>query len=302
MAGVSSSHRTQPIIASDRVGHAVRERDSATAASQAGDEGTRQPRRRSGWSAGTSTMQMRTPSGSAIHISSSPHGSRLGSRRIGTPRSPSSRRAAASSRTCSHNAMPGAGGAAARPDSSRNPNQKEERTPVRPAAELAVDGQPRRVPVEHPAALGVGRVQQHAAAQHVHGPMIAPADPAGAQCLLQAAGRREPETLCGEAFPSQAMAVLHDSDTRLTTSLPRQPAPNVKMTSVCAGHRLGGAPRRNRTGDPILTMEPPGTAVRNAVSPGHARPSGSKLSALLRRSYGFSCLSPATSMGPSRRQ
>jgi hypothetical protein len=34
----------------------------------------------------------------------------------------------------------------------------------------------------------------------------------------------------------------------------------------------GGAPRRNRTGDPILTMEPPGTAVRNAVSPGHARP------------------------------
>jgi hypothetical protein len=27
----------------------------------------------------------------------------------------------------------------------------------------------------------------------------------------------------------------------------------------------GGAPRRNRTGDPILTMEPPGTAVRNAV-------------------------------------
>jgi hypothetical protein len=34
----------------------------------------------------------------------------------------------------------------------------------------------------------------------------------------------------------------------------------------------GGAPRRNRTGDPILTMEPPGTAVRTAVSPGHVRP------------------------------
>jgi hypothetical protein len=73
----------------------------------------RQSRRRSGCSSGTSTMQIRTPSGSAIHISSSPHGSRLGSRRIGTPRSPSSRRAAASSRTCSHNAMPGAGGAVA---------------------------------------------------------------------------------------------------------------------------------------------------------------------------------------------
>jgi hypothetical protein len=47
----------------------------------------------------------------------------------------------------------------------------------------------------------------------------------------------------------------------------------------------GGAPRRNRTGDPILTMEPPGTAVRNAVSPGHARPSGPKLSVLFQRSY-----------------
>jgi hypothetical protein len=84
--------------------------------------------------------------------------------------------------------------------------------------------------------------------------------------------RREPETLCREAFSSQAMAVLHDSDTRLTTSLPRRTGPNAKITSVCAGHRLGGAPRRNRTGDPILTMEPPGTAVRDAVSPGHARP------------------------------
>ena len=47
----------------------------------------------------------------------------------------------------------------------------------------------------------------------------------------------------------------------------------------------GGAPRRNRTGDPILTMEPPGTAVRTAVLPGRARPSGQKLSVLFRRSY-----------------
>jgi hypothetical protein len=45
------------------------------------------------------------------------------------------------------------------------------------------------------------------------------------------------------------------------------------------------SPRRNRTGDPILTMEPPGTAVRNAVSPGHARPSRPKLSVLFRSSY-----------------
>jgi hypothetical protein len=47
--------------------------------------------------------------------------------------------------------------------------------------------------------------------------------------------------------------------------------PDVELTSVCAGHRLGGAPRRNRTGDPILTMEPPGTAVRTAVSPAGGR-------------------------------
>src|SRR5215217_3672157 len=66
---------------------------------------------------------------------------------------------------------------------------------------------------------------------------------------------------------------------------PVQPGQNVKMTSVCAGHLPGGAPRRNRTGDPILTMEPPGTAVRTAVLAGHAGPSGPKLSVLFQRSY-----------------
>ena len=30
--------------------------------------------------------------------------------------------------------------------------------------------------------------------------------------------------------------------------------PNVKMTSVSSGHLSGGAPRRNRTDDPILTI------------------------------------------------
>ena len=40
------------------------------------------------------------------------------------------------------------------------------------------------------------------------------------------------------------------------------------------------SPRRNRTGDPILTMEPPGTAVRNPISPGCADRRG--------RSYRFS--------------
>jgi hypothetical protein len=70
---------------------------------------------------------------------------------------------------------------------------------------------------------------------------------------------------------------------------------NAKTTSVCAGQSLWRAPRRNRTGDPILTMEPPGTAVRTTVSAGHARPSGPKLSALSTCSYAFSCIPRALS-------
>jgi hypothetical protein len=45
----------------------------------------------------------------------------------------------------------------------------------------------------------------------------------------------------------------------------------------------GAPPETNRR--PILTMEPPGTAVRTAISPARARPSGPKLSVLFRRSY-----------------
>ena len=51
---------------------------------------------------------------------------------------------------------------------------------------------------------------------------------------------------------------------------------------------LGWSPRWNRTGDSILTMEPPGTAVRTGVVPGHARPSGPQLSALSTHNYGLS--------------
>jgi hypothetical protein len=60
-------------------------------------------------------------------------------------------------------------------------------------------------------------------------------------------------------------------------------SPKRLPTDVCAGQPGCGAPRRNRTGDPILTMEPPGTAVRTALSPGRARPSGPKLWVLPRR-------------------
>jgi hypothetical protein len=63
---------------------------------------------------------------------------------------------------------------------------------------------------------------------------------------------------------------------------------NATTTSVLAGQRMCGAPRRNRTGDPILTMNLAVTAVRTAISPAHARPLGPKLSVLFRRSYAFS--------------
>ena len=42
--------------------------------------------------------------------------------------------------------------------------QEEDGAPLRAAAELTVDGQPQRVPVEDPAALGVGWMQQQTAA------------------------------------------------------------------------------------------------------------------------------------------
>src|SRR4029453_2365764 len=76
-------------------------------------------------------------------------------------------------------------------------------------------------------------------------------------------------------------------------------SPKRLPTDGCAGHRVGGTPRRNLTGDPILTMEPPGTPVRNAVSPGHARPEGPKLSVLLRRRYAFSFKPRTTIAGAS---
>jgi site-specific DNA recombinase len=52
------------------------------------------------------------------------------------------------------------------------------------------------------------------------------------------------------------------------------PQQDPAVVSAGAVSLAGGAPRRNRTGDPILTMEPPGTAVRTLVSPAHARRRG----------------------------
>src|ERR687898_1000856 len=50
--------------------------------------------------------------------------------------------------------------------------QEEDRAPLRPVPELAVDREPQCVAVEGPAALRVGRPQQHTAVQYLHGVMI----------------------------------------------------------------------------------------------------------------------------------
>src|SRR5690606_22505056 len=72
---------------------------------------------------------MGVPSGSAIHISISPHGSRTGGRTISTPRSRSSACAAATSSTWSHSRTDGDGAASERPDSSRNPPPRKYTVP-----------------------------------------------------------------------------------------------------------------------------------------------------------------------------
>jgi hypothetical protein len=55
--------------------------------------------RRTGWSRGTSTRTIRTPSGSSIHISTSPQSSCCGPRTTDTPAASSLRRSASTSRT-----------------------------------------------------------------------------------------------------------------------------------------------------------------------------------------------------------
>src|SRR5215211_2364344 len=59
------------------------------------------------------------------------------------------------------------------------------------------------------------------------------------------------------------LAAIHGSDTSLTAPLSPEPAWNVNDASVYAGQCGGGAPRRNRTGDPILTID--GRPVRGTT-------------------------------------
>jgi hypothetical protein len=55
--------------------------------------------------------------------------------------------------------------------------------------------------------------------------------------------------------------------------------PGTEPISICAGQRWCGAPRRNRTGDTILTMNPGSSAVLPSVFAGHREPSRAKLCA-----------------------
>jgi hypothetical protein len=84
--------------------------------------------------------------------------------------------------------------------------------------------------------------------------------------------RQEPERLIREVLSIRRAPAQRHSECQDDQHRPFNRPPDAELTSVSAGQPGCGAPRRNRTGDPILTMEPPGTAVRTAVSPGHARP------------------------------
>jgi hypothetical protein len=103
------------------------------------------------------------------------------------------------------------------------------------------------------------------------------------------------QSCCSMGLPSYRQALASHSIPMRVCGRP-QTSRNGNRPSVSAGQPGCGAPRRNRTGDPILTMEPPGTAVRMLVSPGRARPSGSKLSVLFPWSYALTlalCLNVA---------
>jgi hypothetical protein len=63
-----------------------------------------------------------------------------------------------------------------------------------------------------------------------------------------------------------------DTATSLTWMRPVPPVPKRELISVCAGQRWCGAPRRNRTADPILTMNPGSSAVLPSVFAGRRTP------------------------------
>jgi hypothetical protein len=62
----------------------------------------------------------------------------------------------------------------------------------------------------------------------------------------------------------------------------------LRSAMACTNGCSCWSPDEKKRPQIFLTMEPPRTAVRTAVPAGHARPSGPKLSVLLRRSCAFS--------------
>ena len=117
--------------------------------------------RRSGCSGGTSTSTIRVPSGSVIHISASPHGSRRGSR---TTWAASSRCAAARSRTCSQSATrrPPARRTNRTAPGSRRPGRTPCRRGTRGRSPAPVrPGRTPRCVACPPAAAGPGRQDLH---------------------------------------------------------------------------------------------------------------------------------------------
>ena len=131
-----------------------------------------QPRRRSGCSAGTSTMQMRSPSGSAITspaIPTAPASAPAGSQHRVCPAPVASRpgRAPAAQR---HAGPWRLGGPPRTAPGTRRPGRRP--CPLRPIPELAVGSPAPACRGRTPAALGVGRPQQHPAVQYLHGVMI----------------------------------------------------------------------------------------------------------------------------------
>jgi hypothetical protein len=93
--------------------------------------------------------------------------------------------------------------------------------------------------------------------------------------MRQAQNRAIPDTPRPKVLLSRAISALAERTLRI-------PIPNTdvvasngfgrRLTGVSAGQSLCGAPRRNRTGDPILTVNLAATAVRTSVSAGRWRP------------------------------
>src|SRR5207249_4966968 len=93
-------------------------------------------RRRMGWSSGTSITAMASPSGSAIHISRSPHGSVTGARRTSTPFVRSSAWASSTERTWNQRRTAELGRSGGAPDgpcdTSRYPPPRKNTVPRSP--------------------------------------------------------------------------------------------------------------------------------------------------------------------------